>query len=266
MIAATINDLQVLQFSNLSGFPGLVHFTTTRTGGVSSGKYQSMNLGLHSGDSHSAIIENRQRLCSALNVAPDKFIFPNQTHSANIKHVRNDFISFDEEEKGRFLSETDALITELKGFCIAIKTADCVPVLLYDQKKKVIAAVHAGWRGTSLGITSLTVQKMIESGSDAADIVAGIGPSISPDIYEVGREVWEQFDRPRRFWKPSGSEDKRLLDLWKANLTQLVESGIQFRQIESAQLCTFSNPTAFFSARRDGIKSGRMATGIMLRE
>ena len=105
---------------------------------------------------------------------------------------------------------------------------------------------------------------MEEFGTDPSDLIAGIGPSISPDVYEVGEEVWRQFDP--KFYLASNPDkvDKRLLDLWSANYQQLIKAGVPEEQIEVARICTFSDPDRFFSARRDGIKTGRLATGIML--
>lgn len=265
MISTIKNSIPLLQFSNLSGFKGLFHFTTTRQGGASSENYGSLNLGFNSGDNPQNVFENRILLCNALEINRNRLIFPKQTHSARIKSIDTDYLDCGEIEKKNFLSETDAIITDLKGVCIGVKTADCVPVILFDQKKKVIAAIHAGWRGTAQRITYLTVKRMIsEFQSDPSDIIAGIGPSISPEVYEVGPEVWTQFDPI--YYRQDGlvADDKRKLNLWKANQDQLSEAGIPVNHIELAELCTYSNPNAFFSARRDGAKTGRMATGIML--
>jgi polyphenol oxidase len=265
MIATIKNGIRLLQFSNLSRFTDLVHFTTTREGGISIDKYDSFNLGFNSGDDSNNVSQNRTLLCNILDIKPDHFIFPKQTHSATIKIIGNDYFDNGEHQKKNFLAATDAVITNLKGICIGIKTADCVPILLFDQKRKVIAAIHAGWRGTVQNIASLAVKRMIsEFNSDPADIIAGIGPSIGPEVYEVGKEVWTQFDQ--QYIQPNGSHtgDKRLLDLWKANQDQLIGAGIPSNQIELAGLCTYLNPGTFFSARRDGAETGRMATGIML--
>jgi len=210
-------------------------------------------------------MQNRTILCNTLEIKANDIIFPKQTHSATIKTIGPEYFDAEENKKKIFLSETDAVITALKGVCIGIKTADCVPVLLFDQKKKVIAAIHAGWRGTVQQITCLTVKEMISKfNSDPGDIVAGIGPSISPEVYEVGPEVWSLFDPLYYRSNDSESSDKRLLDLWKANSDQLIAAGVPANQIELAGLCTLSNPNTFYSARRDGAKTGRMATGIML--
>ena len=258
--------MPVLQFANLGKFSELLHFSTTRVGGSSTGNYSSLNLGFNSGDYPRNVIANQLLLSEVLDIDPMRMIFPKQTHTATIKTITSDFLGLDKASQKYFLNETDALITNLKGISIVVKTADCVPVLLFDSKQKVIAAVHAGWRGTVQNILLKTIQKMAEEfGSEQSDILAGIGPSISPEVYEVGEEVWKQFDP--EFYRATNpaKPDKRLLDLWSANFHQLIMAGVPAHQIEIAGICTFSDPDRFFSARRDGIKTGRMATGIMIR-
>jgi len=266
MIYVVNNKLPVFQFANLDLFPELFHFSTTRVGGCSTNKYSSLNLGFNSGDVQEKVIENRIRLSGALEINPDRLFFPKQTHTATVKTITKDFLYWGKEAQKHFLNETDAVITNLQGVCVAVKTADCVPVLLFDPKRKVVAAVHAGWRGTVQNIVFVAIQKMIrEFGTDPSDVIAGIGPSISPEVYEVGKEVWTQFDP--EFYLPTDSDkpDKRLLDLWSANFQQLIKAGVPAEQIEVARTCTFSDLDRFFSARRDGIKTGRMATGIMIK-
>lgn len=266
MISVVKNKLPILHFSNLNKFSELFHFSTTRVGGSSTGNYHALNMGFNSGDLAGNVIANRNTLCAALEINPDRLIFPKQTHTASCKTITAEFFNLDKEEKKHFLNETDAVITNLKGVCVAIKTADCVPVLLYDPKRKVVAAVHAGWRGTVQNIVIMTIQKMMKDfGTNPSDLIAGIGPSISPEVYEVGEEVWKQFEP--HFCLPTNppKPDKRLLDLWKANLYQLIISGVPPEHVEVARICTLSDPDRFFSARRDGIKTGRMAMGIMIR-
>ena len=266
MISFRKNDLTFLQFDNLGQFPTIGHFSTTRAGGCSSDRYASLNLGYNSGDSPKNVLSNRQILCSALEINFEHLIFPKQTHTGTVKVIRADFFDRNENEKKQFLNETDAVITNLKNVCVAIKTADCVPVLVYDSVKQVVAAIHAGWRGTAQGIVQNTINQMSAVfGSNPSDLWAGIGPSISPEVYEVGEEVWSQFSP--EFYRPTNpfKNEKRLLDLWKANLHQLTLSGVPENQIEVGCICTLYNPEMFFSARRDGAKTGRMATGIWLR-
>jgi YfiH family protein len=150
-----------------------------------------------------------------------------------------------------------------------VQTADCVPILLFDPEKKVVAAVHAGWRGTVSKILAKTVGQMVEKfDCQPSDIVAGIGPSIHMHAYEVGAEVVEavqdNFGNSTALLKPSLTEGKAFFDLWEANKTILIESGIPEENIEVMGLCSFEHADLFYSARRDGIDTGRMVSGIRL--
>lgn len=254
----------ISRFEHLTERAELLHFTTYRYGGVSKANYSSLNVGFNSGDEKEQVVDNRKALCDHLDIPVDRLIFPGQTHSATVKVIDEQFFELNNSGRTSFLAETDALITAMKQVCISVKTADCVPILLYDPVRQVAAAVHAGWRGTVQYITKLTIEKM-KAGFNckADDILVGIGPSISPDVYEVGEEVWRQFNS--QFFTKNGIEGKRLLDLWEANRYQLIHAGVKSANIMISGLCTFSNKELFFSARRDGAKTGRMASGVMIR-
>jgi len=167
------------------------------------------------------------------------------------------------------LADTDALITNQPGLFVCVQTADCVPVLLYDPQKKVVAAIHAGWKGTVSKIVLKTVQKMTNQfGCQPSDIMAGIGPSIHMHAYEVGPEVVEaivaNFSNSPALLKPSINAGRAYLDLWEANQTALMEAGIPEENIEVMGLCSFEHADLFYSARRDGADTGRMVSGIRL--
>lgn len=263
MIETTLNGLSFLQFENLTTFSELLHFSTLRSGGSSTENYHSLNLGFNSGDAPEKVTENRLKLCNSIGLEPSTLVFPKQTHTGTVKNITSNFFKSSEGDQKAYLQDTDALITNLIGVCITIKTADCVPVLIYDPKQKAIAAIHAGWRGTAQLIVQNTIQEMIKSfGSDPGDLIVGIGPSISPEVYEVGAEVLAHFDPSHYHPKEA---NKGLLNLWEANKQQLLSNGIQEAHIELAQVCTWTNANKFFSARRDGAKTGRMATGLILK-
>ncbi|MDP2113024.1 MAG: peptidoglycan editing factor PgeF, partial [Bacteroidota bacterium] len=163
----------------------------------------------------------------------------------------------------------DALITNEPGLFICVQTADCVPILLFDPQKKVVAAIHAGWRGTVSKIAQKTIQQMTEKFScQPTDILAGIGPSIHMHAYEVGPEVVEavkaNFSNSPALLKPSLNEGNAYFDLWEANQTVLLEAGIPEENIELMGLCSFEQADLFYSARRDGADTGRMVSGIRL--
>ncbi len=147
----------------------------------------------------------------------------------------------------------DALITQTPGLALSIRTADCFPILLADPRAGVVAAIHAGWRGTAAGIVQETVRRMrAQFGTDAADLFAAIGPGIGACCYEVGDEV------ARRF----GLRGKGKIDLAEANRAQLIECGVKAGRIKSIGRCTFCEPGIFFSYRREGEKAGRMVSFI----
>lgn len=258
----------VFQFPLLKGCDGLLHFTTTRKGGVSSGEYESLNLGEYCGDNPEAVIENRRRLCRTLSIPGGRLFAANQVHGSQVLEIDEAFMASSREQQYDALQGVDAIITQQPNLCIAVTTADCVPVLLYAPDKKVIAAVHAGWRGTVLQIVPKVVNRLVEQyGCDPQQIIAGIGPSISQANYEVGEEVVDAFrmigSDPERIVYRDPETGKPHVDLWEANRLQLLQAGLFPENIDLAALCTFSNPTDFFSARLQGLQSGRMLTGIL---
>lgn len=246
---------------------GLLTFSTTREGGVSSGNWQSLNFGLHSGDNFSDVLENRKRLQDRLEISSRQMVFAQQTHRKNV-HVAglNDrgrgSVNYEEA-----VADTDAFVSCEKQLCITMQTADCVPVFLYDTKNKAIGIVHAGWRGTVQNITGETLKAMsAHYHTSPSDVIAAIGPSISAQAFEVGNEVVEAIYTC--FGKNADSlittiNDKPHVDLWRANVIQLTSVGVKERNIEIAGICTYAD-NRFFSARRDGLESGRMLSGIMM--
>ncbi|MBQ9293406.1 MAG: peptidoglycan editing factor PgeF [Bacteroidaceae bacterium] len=192
---------------------------------------------------------------------------PRQTHSDHVLFVT---------EAGR-PEDTDAVITDKPGLCVCVKTADCIPVLLYDSRQRVVAAVHAGWRGTVSRIVQKTIEQMHPV--SPTDLHAIIGPGISLEWFEVGDEVYEAFQaagfpmervapsKPPRgeafHFSPSGeSERGRLhIDLWEANKWLLEEMGVSDIYIEGTCTCSSMD---FYSARRETINTGRNYNGIFI--
>ena len=262
--------MNFIRFDNLSVYSELQHFTTTIDGGVSVGNYTSFNLGTSSGDELQNVIENRKRFCKAIEISPNRLFIPFQTHSNHVVAIDRDFLHLPTEKQQKLLQNTDALLTHEKGIAIGITTADCVPILIYDPKKQVLAAIHAGWRGTVNKIVLKTIFKMIqEFNSKPEDLLAGIGPSICQECFEVGEEVIEAFKEEEFPIEKIMIQNKQTLkyhiDLWKANKILLIQQGISTRNIEISGLCTVTHPNLFFSARRQTIHSGRMITGGILK-
>lgn len=262
---------RMLGYGVLSSYPNISCFVTTRHGGCSQGNYASFNCTPYTGDDTECVQRNQEILCSSLPQRPKALIIPYQTHDTKVLAIDEAFLQANKEERHTLLQGIDALITHEPGYCLCISTADCIPILLYDKEHQAIAAIHAGWRGTVNHILRHALGKMQALyGTDGKDIIACIGPGISLPAFEVGDEVYETF-RENGFqmeyiseWKPE--THKYHIDLWAANRLQLLDFGVPSAQIETADICTFAQHEDFFSARRLGIKSGRILSGIMLHQ
>ncbi|MBP1638462.1 MAG: hypothetical protein H6Q17_45 [Bacteroidetes bacterium] len=259
--------LKLLTYSNLNRFDSQIgHFNSTRSGGVSAGEYASLNLGNFSDDSRENILHNRRLLCDELGIPFDHLVGAHQVHGTAIKVVDESLLTMGENEREIALNGFDALICQTPGICISATTADCVPILLFDPATHSIAAIHSGWRSTLNNIVGCTIDAMKQHfGSKPENLIAAVGPCIGGAVYEVGAELETQFhangfDTPQLF-TPQNNE-KYLFDIRLAVQKQLETSGVC--NIEVSLHCTFSEPELFFSARRQGIHSGRMLSGIVL--
>ena len=253
-----LNGIGLWQFSNLSGCSGVRHFVSDRVMADHSDGEQ-FTLSFSSSPDREKIRRNRETLAHALGIESGALVFPSQVHKTKIVHVHNGM------DKSA-LMETDALITNERALCVAVMSADCVPILLFDPVNHAVGAVHSGWRGTVAKILALTLQQMQQRyGSEGKHIIAGIGPSVCQDSYEVGEEVVDAvtmtFPDSDQLLIPTRSKHAKL-DLWKANQFQLLEFGVLPANIEISDLCTVKNNNFFFSARRGD--NGRFAAGIML--
>ena len=269
------NDIEVLQLPGMSRYCNISHFITTRHGGVSKDAYASLNMGLYSGDDEELIRRNYDLLSDYIGIDKEKIIVPHQTHGTDVLAFDERLLSLDAEVKQELLEGVDALVTDVPGICVSVLTADCVPVLLYAPDKEVVASVHAGWRGTVKGIVGNTIYVMAEKyGVDASNIVAAIGPSISLPSFEVGDEVLAAF-ADSGLWTESELKEisirnaitgKAHIDLWKANSLQMLHYGVRAENIEVSGICTYTDNQNFFSARRLGINSGRIMSGIFIKD
>ena len=256
----------MLEYSLMKLYPDIFCFSTTRHGGYSSGEYSSFNCNGYCGDNPEKVSKNRVLLCSLMPQMPHNLIIPHQTHQTAVRKIDDAFLAQNITGQKEDLEGVDALMTDCKGECLCISTADCVPVLCYDRRQKAIAAVHAGWRGTVARIVSRTLEAMAEEyGTKGEDIVACIGPSISESAFEVGDEVYDKF-RSEGFdmGQIAVHREKWHIDLWKANRMQLESFGVRPENIQAAGICTWTDNQDFFSARRQGVNSGRILSGIML--
>ncbi len=252
---------------------GAKAFSTTRKGGVSEGNYGEFNINEYCGDSLEHIAENRRLLAAELGIDPDRIILPHQVHGVEVRQIPSEYLTLPEDERKALLEGVDAVMTDVKGLCIGVSTADCIPVLLYDEEHHAVAAIHAGWRGTQKRIVSKTVQEMTSAfNTNPKGLKAIIGPGISLENFEVGGEVYEAF-RQAAFpmekiaeQRPSTAQPlKWHINLPLCNELILEHVGVQPENIFQADICTYVHCDEYFSARRLGIESGRIFTGIMLR-
>ena len=235
---------------------GVVAFSSTRHGGCSEGNYGEFNINRYCGDRPEHIARNLEALKETLGV--EHVIMPHQTHSTEVRVIESPLPLGSETLEG-----VDALVTDFPDICIGVSTADCIPILLYDEAHHAVAAIHAGWRGTVKRIAQKTVETMIQTyGTRPADVRAVIGPGISLEAFEVGDEVYEEF-REAGFPMESIArrEAKWHIDLPLCNRQQLEETGV--RQVEMSGICTYRQVGDYFSARRLGINSGRIFTAIL---
>ena len=247
---------------------GLDAIVTTRHGGVSSGPYASLNLGLHVGDEADLVLENRRRAAAVLGAAPGDVVWAAQPHGPVAAVVtaadrgRGAFTGPGAGPDGRLaVPDADALVTADPAAVLAILVADCVPIVLHDPVARVLACVHAGWRGTVARVTDAALAAMASLGARPADVRAGVGPAIGPDRYQVGDDVAGPARETLggdadRVLRPDGT-GRWLLDLPGANALLLAAAGVPAGQIYPAAERT-GGDGPFFS-HRDSPPGGRFA-------
>ena len=234
---------------------GVLHGFTTRAGGVSEGPFATLNVGLRRADRREHILENLRRATCAVGGTFPNLVISHQVHGTVIRHVTEKDAG--EGARGELNTpECDALMTDVAGIPLLTGYADCVPVALYDPKRRVIAAVHAGWRGTADRIAYLSVREMCEYyGSDPRDILAGIGASIGKCCFEIDADVAECF--PTGYVeKSTRAANKYYADLWRYNADQLKEAGVSDAHITLSGECTVCRNDIYFSSRAQQKKMG----------
>lgn len=229
-------------------------FTTTRLGGVSSPPFNTMNLGLHVGDEQTAVLENRNRLATQF-ALPSEPVWLNQTHSTQVKNVgANGVATF----------EADGSFTCKAGKVLAVLTADCLPIVLASASGKKLSVLHAGWRGLANGIVSNAISLF---GSEV-QLHAWLGPAIGASVFEVGDDVRDAFLRihedNQEYFASTATSGKYLADLYALARAELSRNGCH--NVSGGDYCTYTQPEMFHSFRRDGVRTGRMATLAWIRE
>lgn len=248
-----IGSVSLYQSDVLLKFENLVHGFTTRKGGVSTGDYESLSLSPYRGDDIECVKKNNEILCKSLGLDIEKLSATKQEHTDNIEIIGKEEIGIGiHREWGKGV---DACITFEKNVPVLCYSADCVPILMYAENIKAIAAIHAGWRGSQARIAEKTVKKLIELGANPECIYAAIGPCIGQCCYEVSAEVAEQFEE--NFSIPK-ENSKYMLDLGNVNKKQILDCAVPEKNISLSGICTKCNNELFFSHRGQNGKSGTL--------
>ena len=245
----------------------VLHAFCTRRDGISKGSFRSLNVSACEGDSDLSVRRNLEMIAGAFALNPQQFLFVNQVHSDAVLVVDGTFAT----DLGKIAARSyDAVVTDQPGVAIGIRTADCVPLILVDPMKKVVGAVHAGWRGTALGVAARTVEELVNRFSSRPnDIQVSVGPAIGACCYEVDAGVYQAFAGMRdqhSFFRHCAESEKWMLDLPLANIAQLESRGVPRENISSTAFCTACRRDLFFSHRAEGGKTGRQLTFVMLKE
>ncbi|OGR28455.1 MAG: multicopper polyphenol oxidase [Desulfobacterales bacterium RIFOXYA12_FULL_46_15] len=253
------DEIKVYEFEHLKKVPHVVHGIFTRTGGTSRGVYDSLNIGMESGDEKASISNNRKLIIRKMGMKP--LVFLNQIHGAEIKVLKKDDNDLSQVfEPGKETYTADAIITDMKGLFLVIQVADCQSVMLYDPDKEIIANIHSGWRGSVLNIIGQCVGKMVlEFGCLPENILAGISPSLGPCCSEF---INYKNEIPGYLWKYK-HKDKDFFDFWAMSRDQLMEKGVKNENIQNMEICTKCHTDVFYSYRGEKT-TGRFACVISM--
>jgi YfiH family protein len=258
VILVSQNGASFFQFENLKKFPEIHHGIFTRHFGHSTGPFQSLNVSHGLGDGHDNVRKNRQRISQAM--GGQDLVFVEQVHNDQV-------LIFDAQNSETYVGTErvfgigDALVTNVYQKYLTTQLADCQSILFYDPIQRVIANVHSGWRGSIKNIIGRTVAVMKKHFKcSAADIIAGIGPSLGPCCAEF---INYRKEIPQLFWHYKSSADH--FDFWAISRDQLIDAGILGQNIEIGNICTKCNTETFFSHRGEG-QTGRFAAVIGLNQ
>jgi YfiH family protein len=255
MILKEKNGLSFFQFPNLAEFSDIQHGIFTRKGGYSRGPQSSLNVSFGIGDDEDAV--NQNRLLISRCTGHKQLVFARQVHGTEIFQLRHADAEIEDRNP---VPTADAMITDIPGKGLAIQTADCQAVLLYDPVRQVAGNVHSGWRGSIRNIAGLTVKAMQKDfACSPCDIIAGIGPSLGPCCAEF---VNYQKEIPEPLW--TYRDENNCFDFWKMTRDQLIRAGVSDENICSSGICTRCRTDLFFSYRGE-TATGRFASVIGLK-
>jgi YfiH family protein len=248
----------------LSDYHKLIHGFSTRLGGVSQPPHTSLNLAYTRPDDPAAVLENRQRFAAALGFSLDDVVIAGQVHGTHVHVAQAADRGRGAYDRDTTLPPADAVVTNVPDLVLWTSFADCVPLLFFDPVRQAVGVAHAGWKGTVDNIAGAVVETMSAAfGSDPADLLAVIGPSIGPCCYEVAEPVISAVSdafgaevASEVLLRPPGNERPHF-DLWAANVHWLEQAGVHDHNIVRTRICTACNVNRFFSHRRENGQTGR---------
>ncbi len=243
------------------GWDGLTHGIFTRHGGVSDAPFSSLNTGGLLGDSIANVRRNHELMYQALGVDGARVVTTWQVHGVDVVYAGGPV------QGRRWIAHADALVTDKPGLALVMRYADCTPIVAYDARKGVVGVAHAGWRGTVDGMAARLVQAMVTLfGCRPSELLAGVGPSIGPERYQVGEEVVRavaaHFGSTDGLIRRDPADGSAYLNLWEANRRDLLRAGVE--QVEVMGLCTATRTDEFFSHRAERGQTGRFSAVVML--
>lgn len=249
MIRKEQDGIQWLEFELFAQFPEVPHGVFLRHGGSSVEPYGSLNISVQGGDDEKAVEKNRQAIADCLSCP--SYLLPVLEHGKRVVEISS---------TNCVRPVCDGLLTRSKGVGLLITHADCQAAIFYDPANRILANVHAGWRGNVQNIYAETVRRMEELGTRAEDLFVGISPSLCPEHAEF---VNYRTELPEALWKYQERPDH--FNLWEISRNQLEEAGVPSDQIEIAGISTYSNPVDYYSYRRDR-ETGRHGTLAYLKD
>jgi YfiH family protein len=269
MVERDVMGIRYLTYEIFEPYVNVTNVVTTRHRGRSVPPYGSLNLALHVGDDPDAVLENRAIIAQLFGFEPEWFTVSQQIHGSAVAVVGSHDRGSGAIVEGDAVKGADAMVTNAPGTPLMILVADCVALSLFDPRNNAIGIAHAGWRGTCGRIAEKTVQTLVETyGSDPADILVGVGPSVGPCHFTVGSDVVDafrgEFGDGISAYLQEDPEGTSRLDLWEANTVQLLTAGVSRDHIEQSGLCTVCRADLFFSHRYHHGFSGRFAAVMML--
>lgn len=258
--------MRYVESAGIGQLPFIVHAFCTRQGGVSGGSFASLNVSAREGDGEENVRNNLEIIAAAFAIHPDQFLLVDQVHGDGVLVIDAPMAANPGMD---VILPFDAIVTDQPDVAIGIRTADCVPIFLVDRVNRCIGVVHAGWRGTALGIAARAIDMLVNRFfSRPEDIIAAVGPAIGACCYEVDEPVYRALGNGEggdSVLHSCPAAKKWMLDLPRANIIQMTERGVSRENVSAATLCTSCRKDLFYSFRAEGGGTGRQLNFLMLK-